>query len=395
MLAGALVCVLASCSSQPKAQLGDPCKSLSDCAAGQLLVCNEHVCDVVSCTVPEDCPDATACVHEYCAPPECSTVGDCKAPATCWEGACLEGVCRSKEDCPAGKVCQGRPPQCVDPPEHCQSDDDCPVGHACATFRAACRPACADDADCGHSEYCLEGACVNPCRDDTECPADFACADQRCQKLADCSDQPACGGLHPYRDPLTCACVACLDDTQCDHTQQEACTGAQQCVYCPERATSPSDCASQGRVFVDGCCAECADDGDCPSAQAPYCDHGRCAATAPPACIAQNDCDAPKVCDQGRCVAPPSYDACQLQSDCPDGEACYADGLCRAEAATCGDCPAPSRCVAEPGDQIGTCAGCTTSCAADGCPTGQICVVDDGAREGYCVDATAAPQCQP
>ncbi|QDG52512.1 hypothetical protein FIV42_17760 [Persicimonas caeni] len=390
-LLGALLCTLtgtlAACSDPPPPKVGDACSSLSDCLGGTNLVCDEGACAVIGCDSAAECPGESTCVDSICGPAECATGDDCADGAVCWSGWCVEDGCLDKSACDRGQVCLGTPPMCTAPPEQCTSDRQCPTGETCLVDRRRCTPQCTDDADCPSFNYCLEGLCREPCRDDAECPGELSCVDDRCTELPDCSDAPACSGLRPYRDPLTCACVGCLANSDCDLTRQEFCTTDGQCLLCAEPGSSDEDCASRGQYYVDGCCTECLDDTHCPTSQAPYCERGRCVGVDGPDCIAQSDCADGLVCDRGACIEPPSYAACDTQGDCPQGEACYADGLCRAASEVCTDCPTPSRCVAEPGDQTGTCAGCTAHCDADGCPDGQVCFVTEGSAEGVCVDA--------
>jgi hypothetical protein len=282
---------------------------------------------------------------------------------------------------------------CVEPPRLCSGDHECPLAEGCVVSRRECASICADDADCTGQTYCLEELCQQPCRDAADCPGDRSCVDDRCQYLPDCSEHPECSGLRLYRDPLTCECVSCLQSSDCDLSSQEICTASGQCLFCAQAASSEDDCSAAGQVFAEGCCSECLQDADCTSTLAPHCERGRCQSVPGVECIAQNDCGADQVCDRGRCVPPPSFASCELQSDCPDAEACYGDGLCRAESDTCGGCPDPSRCVAERADELGTCAGCTTPCDEAACPDGQLCYVADGEAEGYCVDAQSAPGC--
>lgn len=387
VIIGGLWCALAGCSSPAAVpEAGDGCASMADCVGPNRLACLDKTCQLIGCEAPADCPAGSTCVDKICDEPQCVVPTDCAGTEACWEGLCVQGLCGDRQDCEAGEVCLGTPPQCVAPPQHCQSDAECPVGQGCILSRQTCFSTCDGDAGCRQPNYCLDGLCRPPCRDDRDCPGDFACVDQQCRQLPDCADAPDCAGKRPYRDPQTCACVACLADDACDVTRQEVCTSGGDCVFCARPATSADDCTPGGRVFVDGCCADCRDDADCTDADAPYCARGRCVADPPAECIAQSDCTDGEVCDRGRCVQPPSYAECQTQGDCPAGEACYADGLCHAEASVCDGCPSTSRCVAEPGDTVGTCAGCDTACDTSACPDGQRCYIAPGAGEGYCVE---------
>lgn len=391
----ALLCALfaaismgaSACSDPPPPKAGDVCETLADCVGGTNLVCDYGTCAVLSCETPLQCPGQSTCVDGICGPAECETDDHCADDAICWGGWCVDDGCVDKSACAAGQVCLGSPPRCTAAPERCTSDLECPQGSGCLVDKRQCTSVCTSDRDCDVGTYCLDELCRDPCRDDAECPGGRSCVDDRCVKLPDCSDGPVCSGLRPYRDPLSCECVGCLSSSDCDLTRQEYCTSTGQCLYCAETGTSEEDCAGRGLHYSDGCCTECLDDSHCPSSQAPFCERGRCVGVDGPDCIAASDCEAGLVCDRGACVAPPSFDSCQTQSDCPAGEACFADGLCHAASDVCNACPTPSRCVAEPGDQTGTCAGCTAHCEASGCPDGHVCFLAEESAEGFCVDS--------
>jgi hypothetical protein len=385
--------LLTGCSDSPPPEVGSPCSSLSDCRGDNNLICQDGACNVVGCETPSDCPLDATCLDKLCQPRQCDVPDSCGEGALCWQGICVENGCADKSSCGAAEVCLGSPPVCTQPPELCSDDSECPTGEACLVQKRQCVSTCAGDRDCRGQTYCLDQLCQQPCRDDIDCPGDRSCVDARCRELPDCSDQPECSGLRLYRDQLTCECVSCLQSSNCDLTGQEACTASGQCIFCPQTGTSEEDCTDRGQVYVEGCCSDCIEDADCTSTRTPYCDRGRCQSVPGVECIAQNDCDSGLVCDQGRCVQPPSFDTCEHQSDCTDGEACFADGRCHQESTSCDDCPAASRCIAERADELGTCAGCTTACDASACPGDQLCYIPDGATEGYCVDADNLPQC--
>jgi hypothetical protein len=391
---------MVGCSPEPPPEVGSACESLADCRGDNNLVCQDQACTVVACELAGDCPTETTCIEQICQPRQCALPGSCQQGSRCWEGICVKDGCADKAGCASGEVCLGLPPVCTEPPQLCSDDRECPVGEGCNLQRRQCVKNCTEDRDCASADYCLDELCRQPCRDDIDCPGGRSCVEARCRELPDCSEHPACSGLRLYRNQTTCECVSCLQSSNCDLTGQEACTSSGQCIYCPQSGTSEADCAALGKVFVEGCCSDCRDDSECSSPQTPYCERGRCQSVPGVECIAQNDCESEMVCDRGRCVEPPSFANCQHQSDCPAGEACFADGVCHLESQTCGGCPGPSRCVAERADEIGTCAGCTTACDQAACPDGQICFVSsDGTSsndaEGFCVDSDSAPDCLP
>lgn len=371
------------CEDAPApAQIGDTCTSIVECASGDKLTCLNNMCTRKTCTRTAECPPDSACVDSYCDDAQCSQDSDCAAGG-CFEGRCIPNLCKSSADCDAGLACRGAPPKCVTPPTRCVRDADCPNALGCVVALGICKKACVDDAQCATGEYC-EDLCRPLCVGDEHCRGTEICRDDRCVPINDCPSV-ACESARPFQDPITCQCVGCVNDFDCLE-QGTACADSQICTYCPIRAESENTCRAQGLFLVDGCCVECTADADCSFGTSLACNRGRCEAQSASECAKDTDCpSAGQVCDNGRCREGGSLVSCALQNDCPQDEACYSDGICRTQA-NCA-CVAPSRCVAEPGDTLGTCAGCTTHCAEDGCAQGQLCVVLQGNTQGFCAQA--------
>ncbi len=383
----ALAVLLVACSPR-EAQPGDPCESITDCVAEQALACTQDECRRLSCQRSATCPAGAACVSGVCALPECADDRDCVAQQRCFEGDCRADLCAFKSECERGEVCIGAPPMCRLPPVLCDGDRDCPNDTFCQKPEQLCERKCTSDASCALDTYCYEEFCRLRCSTTTDCAATDACVDGRCKPVT-CPDQP-CPADAPFLEPRSCTCVTCLDDSDCSISAGQRCSNEQQCLFCVLKTVEISSCTAQGLHLVEGCCAECGQDSDCEDGAS--CAAGRCVLNDPRECVFDEDCAVGSRCDLGFCIDPGSGTLCQRQSECAVTEACHADGRCRARSELCADCPSPGRCVAEPGDTVGSCVGCTTSCSQVGCGS-QVCVLPPGAVEGFCAapDAVDCP----
>jgi hypothetical protein len=385
----ALSLLAMSCSSQP-GELGDTCDSNDDCAPERALVCDDGYCFPVTCAEDDECDGGLVCIGTQCQSPQCDDDSDCAEGELCLGSECIEGGCRTKADCADGEVCRGTPQTCGPPPDVCAEDADCPVGTSCWPPTGECRNNCNDSDDCGADEYCGDGGqCRRNCVRDTDCLADERCVSQQCESLPDCSEQTPCSGQLRFRDPLTCDCVECLQNEQCDISVGEACTDARQCLFCQLQSDNV-ECAERGLIDRQGCCVECASQTDC-GPDAPFCDNGRCSALPAEACVSDADCVNDQVCARGQCEPAASFANCEAQADCPDGEACFADGRCHVESSNCGGCEGALRCIEDASGSL--CAGCTNDCEAQECGDGRICVVPSDDDDGICLDRVLATQC--
>ncbi len=387
LLIGALALALgvSACGAAPIPQQGDPCESIADCAAAPGLACLDATCQVIPCSRSSACPMGAACVRGSCAAAECLDDVDC-VDSSCFEGECVRGLCDLTEQCEADEVCRGVPPLCQQPPDICVRDNECPLDLVCRISTGECEAGCSDDTSCGERAYCDGRICRPLCASNAECSALEACSEGRCSPRSSCSGAADCPDGSPNRDPVTCQCFECRDDPDCAEARGEACVG-NSCVYCPTRATESATCDALGLVFDRGCCLGCLEDADCDTTIGEACEAGRCLDPIRQTCLTDVDCPPGLLCDGDRCVADTSTSECDTQADCPSRRACYEDGVCREASDICDPgCPSPGRCVASPGDSIGSCIGCTEHCAQDGCPAGLRCVVDPGAAEGYCAD---------
>ena len=385
--AAAFACI--GCSPD-EAKLGDTCETTADCAPERALLCDDGYCFRVSCATDETCEEGTVCIDELCRAPECTADDQCDESSLCLSNECIEDGCRTKGGCPDGQVCRGEPMTCRPPPDVCASDSDCAAGFSCWPPTGECLTICEEQGDCEVGHYCGEsGRCRPNCTRDTDCLSDETCEGGRCEPLPNCSSADPCSGRLRYRDPLTCDCVACLIDDHCDVAAGETCTEARTCLFCQLPADNV-DCASRELFEQQGCCVECLADSDCGSDE-PYCVRGQCARTPAEECIADTDCGTDQICDRGTCEPAASFASCDVQADCPDTEACFADGRCHAEADSCGGCEEGTRCIESATGSI--CAGCQDDCSSQNCRDGRVCVVPDGSDDGSCIEAALAEQC--
>lgn len=376
--------VLVGCRDVPLPAPGDVCRDIADCALTEGLACLSGECVRQACVRSRSCPVGSACVSELCSAPECAVDADCDGDARCFEGDCRSDLCDSVDECAPGLACYGEPPLCREPRDVCSVRQECALGQACKMPQGICAEACDARGLCVSDSWCDRGVCRAFCETSLQCDDGEQCANGRCSVPRDCSDEPPCEDGLRLRDPISCECVACLEDIDCAVGLNEACVQSE-CLRCEARETAPGVCMAAGLIERDGCCVECLGDGDCGIGR--VCDRGACIDPSNQSCQTDTDCFQGLICDGDRCVRSSSSMPCSVQGDCPTGEACFADGRCRAEPGVCAGCPNPSRCVAEPGDDRGACVGCSEHCTRAGCPAEQRCFVPEDAAEGWCVDA--------
>jgi hypothetical protein len=368
---------------------GSACQALVDCVPSANLSCRDGSCQAIACERLSSCPADAYCVRGFCGPRECDGAGDCARGVTCFEGACRDDLCESAEDCSTGSVCQGTPATCGPPPSTCTEDQACLAGTICETATGKCITPCSEDSDCDGDGHCDGRICRAPCSTSFDCSIEQVCHLSRCIQEPQCPFN--CPSTKPHHQPETCTCLACLNDNDCAEDGSEDCTSSGFCRICAERSDDASFCSARGLILEDSCCVACIDDIDCGS-QSLRCEKRACVRGLSGSCRSDDDCAQQEVCDVDTCRLPGSLNPCERQIDCEELEACYADGRCHQQGAAC-DCIDPSRCVAETGDTLGTCAGCTTSCQQEGCRDDELCFVPEGKPEGYCVDAATLPGC--
>lgn len=403
-LIAALFCLLSAfgllaCQDEQLPVAGDACRTIEDCGGVSRLACRTGACAELTCERSAGCPTGAACVSGYCQAPECLQDTDCASVGgQCFEGDCLQDLCADNADCRDDQVCAGQPPRCGAPPERCLDDQDCPAQTICRITTQRCVSTCQDDQGCDALEHCDGGICRARCDasaplQDQRCEPGELCVESKCIMPQDCASKPdtePCPIERPFRRPTDCVCVACLSDSDCDQSRQEACI-EDACTYCAFSGVDQQVCIGVGLPYKAGCCVGCLEDDDCDLDQGQRCERGRCTNPTIQRCQSDIDCEPPARCDGTRCSSSSSLTPCQSQDQCPAGESCYADGRCKQSATSCQPtCPAPSRCVAEAQDSLGSCAGCASHCDQAGCPQGQRCWRPDAQADGICVDEVFA-----
>lgn len=196
----------------------DPCADDVECLDG-------NICENDACVA--GCVDDAACAMADPAIPICidGRCGDCRDDDDCFgEGTCDPETrrcaepdpCTDSRECAGDRACIdgacGDRPSCAE--GGCPGGWQCLASGECAPIRAG---ACADDADCGPSQLCLEG---NPrvcgaCRVDEDCPGTTICVTgpdgARCQEVGGCTDDADCADARICAEGA-CAPPACDDD---------------------------------------------------------------------------------------------------------------------------------------------------------------------------------------
>lgn len=230
----------------------------------------------------------------------------------CW-GADEGDACDAHVDCPNGTLCEDG--VCTNAPD-CDYEHPCPAGLMCDFGRQTCMAPqteveCETSADCLGGSYCWDGVCIET------------------------------GGCQTDEE-----CEAIGENLLCD-TQRSTCT------------PDPGPCP-------DGSCG-CLVTADC--SEGLVCELGTC---WDPALLCEGDdqCGEGRVCDGSFCAK-----SCAVDGQCPTGQACGDDAVCRDIAGGTGECVFTSDC--SDGSQCIN-ATCFASCADDAaCGTFEYC--DHGA----------------
>lgn len=330
-----------SCETDRDCELGTVCTAAGVCDAVPCEFCaDDHVC-----LVTEANPEGT------CSAPECVLNEDCDG-VPCVAGVCGGSTadCVSAADCDDGQICNFAN-RCVDDPnnggggEGCTSNGDCTGNETCDVASGQC---------VGGSSCGLEA-----------------------------SD---CTGATPVLDSDSCACVECIQSSDCGGGQ--VCQGGScqaQAEGCQTECSSstPGACQGTGTPYcVNECCVECLGAADCGAGQ--MCLDGFCGtppdcSTDPSVCPTGYDCS-----PQGECVPPQTGQDCAADPmSCPDGTFCDPDtGVCQGFGGDfgCGFCNPDCTC-----DNGLTCNGmaCETCVPFAGhCADGLIC---DAIFTGWCI----------
>jgi hypothetical protein len=201
--------------------------------------------------------------------------------------------------------------------------------------------------DCGETQCCARGVCVD------YCPECQTCEDGNCSpKCGPCDDCTVGQCVHNCSSYLNGDCVSkCTKCEYCgDNTCYNGCLACQLCTAdgCVEACPACQTCTQAGCVTTCNACQTCVDlvcvdsvicppcktciDGDCIST----CSNGCCAGGA---CV--DNCPPCQTCKDGQCVSCKdaglccSGTACVAAAGCPNG-GCCTDGVC--------GCPADQEC---------------------------------------------------
>jgi len=234
------------------------------------------------------CPGNQTCDEQlgYCVEADpCESNEDCHGDRLCHEGSCTDPC--GPADCPQGRVCSPVAQVCIEP-DPCDEEGNCPIpGWACLAGR--CHPPCEEGGCPSPRMDCDEWThqCVEPrlCFEDLDCLGDRVCIDGECQRPAErCFGDEDCPGDW-----------VCGDGGQCE--PPAGCTGDRQCapLLCDEES---------------GRCEQCIGHDDCPGNQLCVQDEelDRRVCEEPPFCADDDDCLGVRVCNDGRCAAPPDCD---------------------------------------------------------------------------------------
>ena len=335
-------CVDGYCMRQPE-ESRPPCEGDADCAwlcdglvaqVGAVCVCRDSgVCGVVF----EDtmCATAADCSFAQCP-------GDPEPPLqgadnyACTEGWCVWTGCNDDAECGGQGSCDGATGACA---PACERDADCAgVADYLATYGMAAMPAecvegtcrvvdlCEADTDCiraragrcvvppGRSGHCVYGE--PPCFSDADCPAWQKCRQNTCRHYFTDADPGSVGR-------------ACVEDDQC----------AARHMYQSILNSGPWPLEiSMMQVDVPEACGRfCEQDAECREGM-------RCVSlprgSALDELFTERTACLPEACTSfGGCAA--SLAACEVDAECPAGEACawpvsQCPGVCMA--LDCGAC---------------------------------------------------------
>jgi Cys-rich repeat protein len=165
---------------------------------------------------------------------------------------------------------------------------------------------CNIDSACGNG-FCIAGDCVE-CATSSDCAAGQSCwpADHEC-KPACSSDADCTGDNATHCDPVSKACVECVDSSTCGNQTCDPTFGT--CVEC----TSDVDCpAGEAHCDASGECRECLTNAHCDVGQ--ICSEHHCTVAS---CTSDGDCAGENPhCDpdSGKCFE------CVVDAHCADGD---------------------------------------------------------------------------
>ncbi len=373
------------------------CRNSADCAGSES--CTNGACVAVACGPVNEC-DVPAVVNHQCT--HARRAGCCLDDSGCAAGVCEIATnrcveCRVDNDCGAGETCDEPNNNCV--------QAQCPAQEACTRFvfnnatRACdpvqingccegqldndpCRPACANDGECGAGQACRPANGQFYCVD-ANLPAGYG---NGCPSTADEGEANACttcrlqNGDHCMRFDL---CANGLDDNGNGRIDEGVLNNAN---------VEPNP---------DIHCVQCNVTDDCRAGLECNVQNGRC--ILPAECVVDVDCGAGLECQNGVCVQPPAPPVdrdgdtvADAQDNCPDTQnANQTDGDRDGRGDACDNCPALANANQADADNDGIGDLCepvppppadrdgdTVADAQDNCPDIQNANQTDGDRDG-------------
>ncbi len=341
-----------------------------------------------------------------CDDGDASTINDaCDLSGNCL-GTSLTGKCAGGVvlDCGDGNPC---------------TDDLCHPLAGC--INKANSGACSDDDACTAGDGCFNGYCkagpalkcddFNPCSTDV-CDAKLGCLHK--DNLLPCSDGTACsnGDLCKLGACVPGPPLVCDDGSSCT---VDSCNPATGCINLPVEGTcTDGDACTDGDVCFKGACKpgfalDCDDNNPCTKDK---CDHktGCAPVLLQSPCDDSNECTAPDLCDNGKCVAgakvncddfnPCTDDLCSPVTGCqhkPNGSACNDGNACTqgefctggacggAQPVSCGDF---NPCT---DDGCNPAKGCAYLDNQSPCDDKNACTLGDVCKQGTCTGGKQAP----
>jgi hypothetical protein len=256
-----------------------------------------------------------------------------------WQPVAGDAAC---VPCSSSAECAGTEPIC-DGIACVPCDDDCPNAAACSSSGACVECTASDTSACtAAASVCSpENQCVQCTLDDASacggaspiCGTDDSC--RACQTDLECGADLVC-------DPVSGACVGCVDAADC--AAGESCHSGS-CVQC----VTHQDCDPRTPICDGATCRRCESDTECPLGCNP---NGRCNA-----CEDSDDCSgSTPICAGGECRG------------CQPGNC--TSGVCNPQSGACDPCS---------GDNCaGLCeGGICTECSGLLCPDGRICLLGE------------------
>lgn len=203
------------------------------------------------CQNDGDCgtPAGSRCLSGACVPPQdlCADTTQCPDGSRCVDGACTQACGGTiTKPCPTGYACDAQKGVCTENQTPCTSSSSCTAGNVCV--QEHCVAPCTTGGTCPGGQVCVDGGCtpdekpVFTCATDgvqdacqpgslclrhscyIACDADASASCQSADEFNVCKSVTTTSGTHSV-----CGSSSNLG-TECDPTQNKACTGALICI---------------------------------------------------------------------------------------------------------------------------------------------------------------------